>query len=233
MANRELDSFLCKFKNLQYAGFKALLTLEAENGEAFVTLKASIGCLPPPQEYIPPLYPGYGQRVPPVHRSPAYHRRQERRKAARLAAEDEKTQTEQVCDEVTEEITEVSEVAEKATDVNADKSPEKFGCDICDFQSTWENGLKVHMSRKHSKIEQLDGNADYDLEDDENYEGSKHYWMKGWLGGAFQSFMDANKVLEDCDLPEDVKDIERTKVLEARKTALGNNFMYFPPWDRP
>ena len=45
--------------------------------------------------------------------------------------------------------------------------------------------------------------------------------------------MDAIKVLKDCDLPEDVKDIERTKVLEARKTALGNNFMYFPPWDRP
>ena len=88
------------------------------------------------------------------------------------------------------------------------------------------------MSRIHSKIEQLDGNADHDSEGDENYEGSKHYWMKGWLGGAFQSFIDANKVLEECDLSEDDKNIEKAKVLNARKLALGDNFKYFPPWDR-
>ena len=56
--------------------------------------------------------------------------------------------------------------------------------------------------------------------------------MKRWLGGAFQSFIDANKVLEECDLSEDDKNIEKAKVLNARKLALGDNFKYFPPWDR-
>ena len=244
---------MSKFKNLQYAGYKASLTLEAEHGEAYVTLKASLGCLPPP-EYIPPVHPGYGLHVPSVKRSPAYNRRQERRKVARLAAGNQDTQaekvreeiteeisevtqvavkaTEQVREEVTEEISEGRQVAEKAADTNAEKSPESFECYICDFKSNWENGLQVHMSRIHNRIEQLDGNADDNLEGDENYEGSKHYWMKGWLGGAFQSFIDANKVLEDCDLSEDDKNTERAKLLDARKSALGDSFRYFPPWDR-
>ena len=48
MASNEIESFVYKFKNLQYAGYTATLTLEAENGEAFVTLKACLGGLPPP-----------------------------------------------------------------------------------------------------------------------------------------------------------------------------------------
>ena len=35
-----------------------------------------------------------------------------------------------------------------------------FECPICDFNSTWENGLSVHMGRKHNSIEQLDGQVD-------------------------------------------------------------------------
>ena len=195
-----------------------------------MTLKASLGCLPPPEYIPPPVHPDYGHHVPPVHRSPAYHRRQERRKAARVAAGHEGIQAKQVCNEVTEEIIEVNPVAEKATD-NKEESLEKFECTICDFQSNWDNGLKVHMSRMHSRIEQLDGNADNNLEEDENYAGSKHYWMKGWLGGSYQSFIDANKVLEDSELFEDDMKTERAKLLDACKTALGENFMYFPPWD--
>ena len=53
-----------------------------------------------------------------------------------------------------------------------------------------ENGLKVHMSRMHSRIDQLDGPTD-DCFNDEKYAGSKHYWMKGWLGGAYQSYIEA------------------------------------------
>ena len=237
----EMESFLCKFKNLQYAGFKATLTFEAENGEAFVTLKAGLGCLPPPQ-YAHPGYHGHGH-VPQVYRAPAYYRRQERRKAARAVAGQEARQAEQVCDEAVEEIpTEVNEVAEEAIaeeaiDIHSDKNDkateeatEKFECLICDFQSNWENGFKVHMSRKHSRIDQLDGSTD--PVDDENYAGSKHYWTTGWLGSAYQSFIDANEVLKNCDIPEKDKNSEKAKLLDARKTALGARFMDFSPWNK-
>ena len=44
----EIDSFTLKFKSLLANGFKATLTFEAVEGEAFATLKAALGakCLP-------------------------------------------------------------------------------------------------------------------------------------------------------------------------------------------
>ena len=94
-----------------------------------------------------------------------------------------------------------------------------------------ENGLKVHMSRMHSRIDQLDGPTD-DCFNDEKYAGSKHYWMKVWLGGAYQSYIDAYDTIEECDLSEDEKNVEKAKLLNARKTALGGSYEYFPPWDK-
>ena len=100
------------------------------------------------------------------------------------------------------------------------------------FYSNFENGLKVHLARKHSKIEQLDGHHDEEGEDDEYYAGSKHFWKNGWLGGAFQSFCDANEVVNTCDISEEDRKIIKAEILEARRAALGSNFMYFPPWDK-
>ena len=52
----------------------------------------------------------------------------------------------------------VHDYAEKADNDIINDSANKtvmFDCDHCDFSSSWENGL--HMSRKYSKMEQLDG----------------------------------------------------------------------------
>ena len=81
-----MESFLCKFMSLQYAGIKASLTYETENGQAFVSLKADVGSLPPPPEYHVP-----------VRRPPSYWCRQERRKAAKAAAGQGPNQAEQAC----------------------------------------------------------------------------------------------------------------------------------------
>ena len=62
----------------------------------------------------------------------------------------------------------------------------------------------VHMSRMHSRIDQLDGHTD-ECFNDEKYAGSKHYWMKGWLGGAYQSYIDAYSTIEESDLSEEGK----------------------------
>ena len=53
----------------------------------------------------------------------------------------------------------------------AEKASEHFECQLCDFISNWKNGLKVHMSRKHSEIEHyIDASEvieDYDITDEE------------------------------------------------------------------
>ena len=233
MASREIESFVLKFKNLQYAGIKASLTLEAENGEAFVTLKANLGCLPPPSWH---REHDQGLRRP-VHRSPSYFRRQERRKAATAAAEEETIPAEKAkAPENIDAQPEIFEVAEEATndkgkkDTNDDDTSKQFECLLSDFHSNWENGLKVHMSRMHSRIDQLDGHTD-NCFNDEKYAGSNHYWMKVWLGGAYQSYIDAYDTIEECDLSEDEKNVEKEKLLNARKTALGGSYEHFPPWD--
>ena len=84
MAFTELDSFLSKFKHLQFAGIEATLTIESKNGEAFVTLKAGLGHLQALVGFPPPH--GYYDRPHRVHRGPAYCRRQERMKAAPVEA---------------------------------------------------------------------------------------------------------------------------------------------------
>jgi len=56
--------------------------------------------------------------------------------------------------------------------------PSLFKCEICDFSSVWLNGLNIHISRKHSTIEQLDGHNE-DNSDDEKYSNTRHYWVRG------------------------------------------------------
>ena len=67
-------------------------------------------------------------------------------------------------------------------------------------------------------------------ESDEEYKGSKHYWSKGWLGGAYQSYIDAIATIEKCSMSEEEKKELKEKVLDSRKVALGKYFSDFPPW---
>ena len=77
--------------------------------------------------------------------------------------------------------------AEKAVHKEAGKANNTFKCQICDFESTWERGLSIHMGVKHSNIEQLDGLND-ELEDEHRYENTKHYWIKGKIGVIYHTF---------------------------------------------
>ena len=78
-----------------------------------------------------------------------------------------------------------------------------------------ENGLKIHLTRKHTRIEQVDGNT---MDSDR-------------LGTGYQVFMDASDIIEQSDLSEDDKEKEKSKVLEARKNAFGSRFRDYPPWN--
>ena len=234
MYHSEIDSFIGKFKHLWNAGFKATLNIEAEHGEALVTLRAGLGSIPPP--FYLPRPPS---QTPRAYRGPAYQSRQERRQAARAAAENVATHDEKDSSDVLN-VTGNDQVAEEATanppieknEVNeADKVSEFFYCPLCDFKSNWDNGLSIHITRKHGEIEQLDGHtAEKDDTEDEKYAGTKHYWEMGRLGTAYQTFLDANYVIDKSELEEDDKEKEKAKILDARKTAFGDRFMHFPPW---
>ena len=91
------------------------------------------------------------------------------------------------------------------------------------------------MTRKHKKIEQLDGcDSVSDVmdedKDEDKYMKTVHYWKQGKVGTVFQTFLDVMDVIENSDLTKESKDLEKTKVLAARKEAFGNDFELFPPW---
>ena len=85
----EIDSFTLKFKNLLANGFKASLLLEADNCDAFVTLKAGLGssqAVPSPSGYtFDSGINNFSQQLNCKPRTP-YYRRQERRKLDREKA---------------------------------------------------------------------------------------------------------------------------------------------------
>ena len=127
-----------------------------------------------------------------------------------------------------------SETAEKVTECDkpnlADQATDGFSCDICDFKSNWANGLSIHIARKHCSIEQVDGIDD--LKENYKYPDTCHYWKTGRLGTVFQTFIDVNEIIDTSNLSEVIKEIEKAKVLDARKCAFGENYAYVPPWNQ-
>ena len=121
------------------------------------------------------------------------------------------------------------------------KHQDKFGCHLCDFASNRQNGLVIHMGRKHKKdisnpIGQFDGNATNDDEiiddtDDLLYEYTENYWKRGWLGTVYQNYLDALKIIDESSINEVEKKAENEAILAARKEAFGDRYRCYPPWD--
>ena len=153
--------------------------MDTHAGQAWIGLRVMLG--PGPMKYTK-------KKPQKQHRSPSYLRRQERRKAARLAAEVSCNQNDDCKEASKSELTE--EVSEVPKDDNADTKeteevqPAEYICEICDFVTNKDSGVRIHMSKKHVTIEQLDGNVEdvesdpesecaseeYDISKDPNYE---------------------------------------------------------------
>ena len=224
----EIDSFVQKFRQLWKAGVTAHLDIDTHAGKAWVGLRVQLGDPPGPVHH----------EVPRQQRGPAYQRRQERRQAARAAAESSSTADQSNSDVLpaakANNASEVDDQTEKSEeDTSADQAGGTFSCDICDFKSNWANGLSVHITRKHPRMEQLDGTNSIsdDLDDDDKYSKTVQYWKEGKIGTIFQTFLDVLDVIESSDLTEESKDLEKDKVLESRKIAFGKDFEHFPPWN--
>ena len=226
----DIDLFIRNFKELWKSGRSAHLNLDAHAGEAWIGLRVRLGHTGQRHHHH--------QHEGKTRDSPSRQRRRLRRAAAReKAAEEAAIGTEgaekAASNVAIDENVGSTEVTEEVTN-NVVETESEFSCNLCEFRSKWENGIKIHMARKHSRIEQLDGNTsvnDASEEDDEKYKYVKHYLHTGWLGGAYQTFLDAMDIINESDLNEELKVIEKEKVLTARKLALGENFSWFPPWD--
>ena len=49
---------------------------------------------------------------------------------------------------------------------------------------------------------------------------------------ANYTFLDANLIIDVCDIPEEEKKKEIEKILDARKAVFGSSFEQFPPWKK-
>ena len=78
MIKTELESFIQKFRQLRKAGFNAHLDVHSEGSNAWACLRVQLGEAGQQQQHQ-----SWGKQGP--RRSPAYARRQERRRAAREA----------------------------------------------------------------------------------------------------------------------------------------------------
>lgn len=173
MSVSEFESFVGKFHQLWRAGITAHhLDMETHAGQAWVALRVPLGQFPGPvpQDHHQ-QFPNHSQR------SPAYFRRQEKRKETRAAA-DMIAEKVDVAGKATinEEVTVAEEelnlaeeiiVSEKAEEIaiddeadkvtgntsneevtkNAEQAEEDFSCELCDFRSNWNNGI----SHSHDK----------------------------------------------------------------------------------
>ena len=145
-------------------------------------------------------------------RGPTYRRCQEKWKAEAAAkVADDKAVKASVPDnedvvaavEACEDKNQGEKVVEDGT-----KTTEKaeFNCELFGFKSTWQNGLWIHMTRKHSQLEKLDGYiSDNTDNEDKKYAETEKYWKTWILSTIFQSYLDANKIVDRSDLTENEK----------------------------
>ena len=109
MAEKEIDSFVLKFKTLRAAGIEATLNVETKLGEVSISINCKVG-----RDLPPPLMSPSGTVISgKPYRSPSYYRRQARRRAerkAQMVVELKPPSSDQADDEVTEEVSTEEEI---------------------------------------------------------------------------------------------------------------------------
>ena len=101
-----------------------------------------------------------------------------------------------------------------------------LACEECGFEAASSVGLKIHNSKKHEEIPQLDGESPYESDTDCWWINQRNDSLK-----CFQKYIDVLKDIDDSTLSEQEKNEEKEKVNNGRKSAFGDNFKWFPPWD--
>ena len=224
MFDEELNNFLSKFQQLRRAGLTAHLDLDTCAGKSWIGLRVMLG---------------KEQHQNGKRRSSSYYRRQERRKAARAAEQSTlngnvtAAEASNNANDSTAAEASNSKVQNKDVHVeekNAEKATSDFNCELCEFKSTRESGLSVHMTQKHPKLEQLDGGTidPVQIERDEEFaaqfeeceEDIDHYLQTGELRDSGDFVWEyLTFVIEKAGDPGQ----ELLVALDARKRAIEEN----------
>ena len=241
MSGKELDNFVYKFHQLRRAGMTAHLDMDTHAGQAWVGLRVMLGPVKVQQQH---------QRCPPAakNRSPSYYRRQERRKAARemekakVNAEEAIAKAKDVSEDAIQAAVEATEKVtndEQETAEDSEAQATSYKCELCDFQSNRESGLRIHMGRKHKTIVQLDGLND-DLDDsDEEIEHDIELYLKtgnfhGIKGPLQAVWMDVVSIVSE-NICEEEKGNEILNLLDAKRMIIEErngpgSYKDFHPW---
>ena len=75
--------------------------------------------------------------------------------------------------------------------------------------------MKIHISKKHDVIEQLDGN---NSSSDERY--AESYWERDYIGTGYQTYIDAIENIESANISMEEKSNETERALKAREYAI-------------
>ena len=158
---------LTEFLSVWSMAGEANLNLSTKGGNLDIQFSLSLGNPGAPFSPSPPAPPPYKAR----HRGPAQKERNRARAARHQAA---KTAELSVCSidpatasvtdpetttisSVTAERTAAVSVTAASTTVSVALAENPTNCELCDFQGVSTVGLKIHKSRKHEDIPQIDG----------------------------------------------------------------------------
>jgi hypothetical protein len=110
-------------------------------------------------------------------------------------------------------VTPASPGSSDAEDSELEVNP--LSCEECDSQAASNVGLKIHKSKKHEDIPQLDGESECERDTDEWWVKQNNYSLK-----IFQMYIDVLKDIEKSSLSEEEKNEEREKSPMAEKLHL-------------
>ena len=85
-----------------------------------------------------------------------------------------------------------------------------LACEECGFEAASSVGLKIHTSKKHEEIPQLDGESPYESDTDCWWINQQNDSLK-----CFQKYIDALKDIDDSTLSEQEKNEELEKVTKG------------------
>ena len=88
-------------------------------------------------------------------------------------------------------------------------------------------GLKIHKSRKHEDIPQIDGAHFNHRESDTDFWWEKHQQHSL---RSYQMYIDVLQDIEDANISQEDKILETENVTNVRKEALGKIWDQCPPW---
>ena len=157
--------------------------------------------------------------------SPSKMRRRARRAAARsstaesVVGNDTLVKEKDAGSQIDKDVATAARTQESHTEPvvnNVSSLPEQYACNQCDFISSWDNGLNVHVSVMHEiSLGPLD--VPKTDEDRKVHELAQSYWKSGILANNFQVYIKALKDVEKANVDDNVKETEERKLEELWK----------------